>query len=178
MFIPDPGSQIQKQQQKRSVEKNLLSYLFCSHKFHKIVNYLFFEMLKKKFGLVFKELYNLLLKKFSLCSQKYGFWIRDPRSGQKPIPDPGSRGQKETASRIRIRNTDLYWPEITLKSARQRRHAYTSILHRKEISKALGHSALKKKWLAIFPSPAGMPPTKLSLAGNNLTIPGRGEFGY
>jgi hypothetical protein len=33
--------------------------------------------------------------------------IRDPGSGirKKPIPDPGSRGQKGTGSRIRIRNT-------------------------------------------------------------------------
>ncbi len=34
-----------------------------------------------------------------------------------------------------------------------------------------------KKLLAIFPSPAGMSLTKLSLAGNNLIIPGQGEFG-
>jgi hypothetical protein len=33
--------------------------------------------------------------------------IRDLRSGKKPIPDPGSRGQKGTGSRIRIRNTAL-----------------------------------------------------------------------
>ncbi len=33
-----------------------------------------------------------------------------------------------------------------------------------------------KKWLAIFPSPAGMSYTELSLAGNNKTIPGQGEF--
>jgi hypothetical protein len=33
------------------------------------------------------------------------------------------------------------------------------------------------KRLAIFPSPAGMPLTKLSLARNNLSIPGQGEFG-
>jgi hypothetical protein len=48
--IPDPDcytSRIQKQQQKRDVKKNLLSYLFCSTKFHKIVNYFIFEMLKK-----------------------------------------------------------------------------------------------------------------------------------
>jgi hypothetical protein len=31
-----------------------------------------------------------------------GSEIRDP---EKPIPDPGSRGQKDTGSRIRIRNT-------------------------------------------------------------------------
>jgi hypothetical protein len=38
----------------------------------------------------------------SLSSQKYGFGIRDPRSGirKKPILDPGSRGQKGTGSRI------------------------------------------------------------------------------
>ncbi len=34
-----------------------------------------------------------------------------------------------------------------------------------------------KKRLLFFPSPAGMSLTKLSLAGTNLTIPGRGEFG-
>ncbi len=32
------------------------------------------------------------------CTQKYRFGIRDP---EKPIPDPGSRGQKGTRSRIR-----------------------------------------------------------------------------
>jgi hypothetical protein len=31
--------------------------------------------------------------------------------------------------------------------------------------------------LTIFPSPAGMSLTKLSLAGNTLFIPGQGEFG-
>ncbi len=37
-------------------------------------------------------------------------WVLDPRSGirKKPIPDPGSRGQKGTGSRIRIRNTDCF----------------------------------------------------------------------
>ncbi len=34
-----------------------------------------------------------------------------------------------------------------------------------------------KKRLAVFPSPAGMLLTKLSLAGNNLVIPGQKEFG-
>ncbi len=36
-----------------------------------------------------------------------GSEIRDLRSGirEKPIPDPGSRGQKGTGSRIRIRNS-------------------------------------------------------------------------
>jgi hypothetical protein len=34
-----------------------------------------------------------------------------------------------------------------------------------------------KKRLAIFPSPARMSLTKLSLAGKNVIIPGQGEFG-
>ncbi len=34
-----------------------------------------------------------------------------------------------------------------------------------------------KKRLAVFPSPAGMSLTKLSLGGNNLIIPGQWEFG-
>ena len=66
-------------------------------------------MLKKKFGPIFKELLKFLPKKFSICSQIYGFGIRDPRSGIRKnlflIPDPESRGQKGTGSRIRIRNT-------------------------------------------------------------------------
>jgi len=33
-----------------------------------------------------------------------------------------------------------------------------------------------KKWLSIFPSPAGMSLTKISLAGKNLNIPGQREF--
>jgi hypothetical protein len=40
----------------------------------------------------------LLPKKLSLSSQKYGYGIRDKTY-------PGSRGQKGTGSRIRIRNT-------------------------------------------------------------------------
>jgi hypothetical protein len=41
--IPDP-----KTATKEMGEKNQLSYLFCSHKFNKIINYFIFEMLKKK----------------------------------------------------------------------------------------------------------------------------------
>ena len=64
-------------------------------------------MLKKRFGPIFKEFLNFLPKILSLSSQKYGFGIRDPAS---EIRDPekiysGSRGQKGTLSRIRIRNT-------------------------------------------------------------------------
>jgi hypothetical protein len=41
----------------------------------------------------------------------------------------------------------------------------------------VAHIRTVKKMLAIFPSPAGMSLTKLSLPGNNLKFPGQGEFG-
>ncbi len=43
-----------------------------------------------------------LLPSNSVSSQKYGFGTRDPRSGirKRPIPVPGSRGQKGTGSQI------------------------------------------------------------------------------
>ncbi len=50
-----------------------------------------------------------------------------------------------------------------------------------EICIRVGRSTLGvrcKKRFAIFPSPAGMSLTKLSLAGNNLIIPGQREFGF
>jgi hypothetical protein len=67
-------------------------------------------MLKKKILANFQTIIELFTQKLSLNSLKYGSGIRDPRSGirKKPIPDPGSRGQKGTGSRIRIRNTDVY----------------------------------------------------------------------
>jgi hypothetical protein len=119
--IPDLGSRIPdpKQQKKRGVKKNLLSYLLW--------NFFIFDMLKKKnVAQFFKNYWSFYLKNFHLAPQKYGFGSRDPRSGirKKPIPDPGSRmfilypgswflpildpgsrGQKGTGSRIRIRNT-------------------------------------------------------------------------
>jgi hypothetical protein len=66
-------------------------------------------MLKeKKIGPIFKELLKFLPKKFSLSYQKYGFGIRDPRSGirKKPILDPGVKKAPDPVSRIRIRNTE------------------------------------------------------------------------
>jgi hypothetical protein len=64
---------------------------FDNHKFHKIEYYVIFEILKKKFGPIFKELLKFLPERFSICSQIYGFGIRDPGSGKNlfRIPDPG-----------------------------------------------------------------------------------------
>jgi hypothetical protein len=108
MLIPDPDfypSRIQKQQLKRGVKKKLLSYIFCSHKFHKIENYFIFEMPKKKIGANFQRIIELFTPKIVTKLSK--IWVWDPRSGiqRKRNPDPGSRGHKGTGSRIRIRNT-------------------------------------------------------------------------
>ncbi len=43
LIFTHPGSRIQKQEQKRGVKTKLLTYLFCSHRFHKIVIYFMFE---------------------------------------------------------------------------------------------------------------------------------------
>jgi hypothetical protein len=46
---------------------------------------LFLNCLRNKFGPIFQRIIELLFKKLSLSSQKYGFGIRDP---EEPIPDP------------------------------------------------------------------------------------------
>ncbi len=116
MFIPDPGSwflpripdlgsRIQKQQQKRGVEKNFCHTFLCSHKFHKIEHYFSFEVLKKKIWVNFQRIIELFTQKIVTKLSK--IWVRDPGSGKNlfRIPDSGSRGKKGTGSRIRIRNT-------------------------------------------------------------------------
>jgi hypothetical protein len=78
-----------------------------------MVNYFIFEMLKKKIWANFQRIIELLNQKIVIKLSKIwvwdpGSWIRDPGSGKNlfRIPDPGSRGQKGTGSRIRIRNTE------------------------------------------------------------------------
>jgi hypothetical protein len=62
-------------------------------------------MLKKKIWANFQRVIELFAQKIVTKLSK--IWAWDPRSGirKKPIPDPGSKGQKGTGSRIRIRNT-------------------------------------------------------------------------
>jgi hypothetical protein len=117
MFIPDPdfylsripdlGSRIQKQQQKRGVKKNLMSYgtFLCSHKFHKIVHYFSFEVLKKKFGPIIELFTQKTVTKLSKV------WVWDSGSGKNlfRIPDPGVKKAPDPGSRIRIRNTDILY---------------------------------------------------------------------
>jgi hypothetical protein len=62
-------------------------------------------VLKKKIWANFQRIIELFTKK--IAKKLFKIWSWDPGSEirKKPIPDPGSRGQKGTGSRIRIRNT-------------------------------------------------------------------------
>jgi hypothetical protein len=69
-------------------------------------------MLKKKLWANFQRIIEHFTQKIVTKLSKIWVWdpgpgIRDsgPEIRKKPIPDPGSRGQKGTGSRIRIRNT-------------------------------------------------------------------------
>jgi hypothetical protein len=105
MFIPDPISRIlifthpgSKNGSKREGWKKISCHtLFCSHKFHKIKN---LGQFSKNYRTSYPK--NCLSK----------IWVWDPRSGirKKYIPDPGSRGQRGTGSRIRILNTLPHFP--------------------------------------------------------------------
>ncbi len=103
--IPDPGSQIRdpgsKNSNKRERWKKISCHTFlCSHKFNKIVNYFSFEVLKKKIWANLQRIIELFTKK--IVKKLLNIWSWDPGSGirKKPIPDPGSKGQKGTGSRI------------------------------------------------------------------------------
>ncbi len=101
--IPDPGS---KNSNKRERWKKISCHTFlCSHKFHKILNYFSFEVLKKKIWANFQRIIELFTQKtvkklLKIWSWDPGSEIRDsektysgsriPDPGVKKAPDPGS----------------------------------------------------------------------------------------
>ncbi len=94
---PDVGSRIpvQKQQQKRGVKKICFHTFLCNQNFTKLKIILVLKCWEKIWA-NFQRFIEFLPKKLSQSSQKYGFGIRDPRTGirKNPIPDPGSRVKK------------------------------------------------------------------------------------
>ncbi len=72
-------------------------------------------------GAASKNLSLLTPKNGFLSSRKYdpgcSSRIPDPDPDFLPIPDPGSRGQKDTGSRIRIRNTGIFLPRMRILSS-------------------------------------------------------------
>jgi hypothetical protein len=94
--IPDLGSRIQKQEQKRRVDKKIVVILFfCSHNFHKFVNYFILVMLKKKIWANFQRIIELFTKKSVTKLSK--IWVWDPGSGKTYS---GSRIQGSKRHRI------------------------------------------------------------------------------
>jgi hypothetical protein len=100
--IPDLGSRIQKQLQKRGVNKICCHTFSYSHKFKKIVNYFMFEMLNKKIWVNFQI--ELFTRKIVTKLSK--IWVWDPRSRFRQKTYSGSRIQG--SKRHRIRNTGYY----------------------------------------------------------------------
>jgi len=115
MFIPDPGSRIPdpgfKHSNKRERwKKNCCHIFLCSHKFHKIINYFSFEVLKKKIWANFQRIIELFTKK--IVKKLLKIWSWDPGSGKtysgSRIPDPGAKKAPDPGSQIWIRNAAYY----------------------------------------------------------------------
>jgi hypothetical protein len=109
--IPDFGSRIQQQNQKRREEEFFCPTIFCSDTYHKNENNLIFEQVNKFFkGKTLKIIFlPFLPKHLSLRYQKHGFGIRDLETTYS-----GSRIQGQKGTGFRIRNTpnfniSLWW---------------------------------------------------------------------
>jgi hypothetical protein len=113
--IPDPDFYPFRIPDPKTATK-IYCYFFCSHKFHKIENYLIFSMLKRKIWASFQRILELYTQKFFTKLKKImglGSEIRDPERNLFRIPDPGP-GSK----RHRIPNPDpQHWLFIIIISA-------------------------------------------------------------
>jgi hypothetical protein len=95
MFIPDPDFYSyripdQTTAPKEESQKFCLSYLFCSLKYHKIINNLIFEQVKKFFKAKHKH-QKIVIKLLKIWVWDPGYEIRDP---EKPYPGSGILYQK------------------------------------------------------------------------------------
>ena len=91
--IPGPGSRIPdpKPATKERGEKKICHTFFCSHKFHKMWNYLIFELLKKKVWAKFQRIMEHGTQKVVNKLSKIWVWDTDPGSRGQKAPNPGSR---------------------------------------------------------------------------------------
>ncbi len=121
MFIQDPGSWFlsisdpgSKNRNKREGWKKICCFpFFGSHKNHKTDNYINFELMRKKIWANLQRIIELFNQKTFIKLSKIWVWdpgyeIRDPEKKLFRIPEPRSRDQKGTGSRIRIRNTERW----------------------------------------------------------------------
>ncbi len=96
--IPDLGSRIQKQQQKRG-EKKISCHtgtFLCSHKFHKIVNILVLKWWRKKNVGQFSKNYRTFYQKN--CQKALKNMVLESGIRKKPIPDPGVKKAQDPGS--------------------------------------------------------------------------------
>ncbi len=84
--VPDPGSNINKNSNRTGEEKYVF-LLFCSHKFHKIGNFLFLNRFRNKLSQFTKP---KMVTKLS----EHWLGIQNPGSGKKTYSRSGSRCQK------------------------------------------------------------------------------------
>ncbi len=104
--ISDPGS---KNSNKREGWKKIsCHFFFCNHKFHKIENYLIFEIFKKKFWGNFQRIIELFTQK--IVSMLSKIWVWDPGSGKNlfRIPDPGVNKAPDPGSATLGKNHRAY----------------------------------------------------------------------
>ena len=102
--IPDLGSRIQKQQQKTGVKKIFCQTIFLATNFTKLNIILFLICWRNNLTQFSKNYWSFYPKNCHQALKNMGLWsgTRYPGSGKNlfRIPDPGSRGQKGTGSRI------------------------------------------------------------------------------
>ena len=121
MFIPDPdfypsqipdlGSRIQKQQQKRGVKKISCHNFLFSHKFHKIANYFSFEVVKKKIWANFQRIIELFTKK--MVKKLFKIWSLDPGSEIRDLEKTYSGSRIQGSKRHRIPDPDpQHWLKV------------------------------------------------------------------
>jgi hypothetical protein len=108
-----PGSRIQKQQQKRGVQKICCYTFLCRHKFLKIENYFCFEVLKKKIWTNFQRIIEFFTQKIVSKLSKIWVWdpgskIRDPEGSKIRDPGSGVRDPEETYSGSRIQGSNRH----------------------------------------------------------------------
>jgi hypothetical protein len=105
----------------RGEKKIVIIPFFGAINFTKLNNFIF-GMLKKKIWANFQRMIELFTQKNVTKLSKIGGWDPGSEILKKPFPDPGSRGQKGTGSRTRIRNTDIYISSSVPEEAAQPAH--------------------------------------------------------
>ncbi len=131
--IPDPGSRIQKQQQKTGVKKKFfVKPFFEATNFTKLNIILFVVCWRKKFGLIFQELLKFFTQKIVTKPSKIWVWdpgseIRDPEktysgsriqgSKRHRIPDPDPQHWKKSyfVAILMVTDEERIWSRIQVR---------------------------------------------------------------